>query len=68
MKYAKFEVCRSNIIPVLQVCVVFADGWYRNQPPKDQSVNNQRVPRRNPKAEFKKECVKFDRHEDDTQA
>lgn len=55
-------------VPVLQIGVVFADGWYRNQPPKDQSVDNQGIPGRNPEAELKKECVKFDGHENYAQA
>jgi hypothetical protein len=57
MKYVNSEAREFKIIPVLQVCIVFTDSWYRNQPPKHQSVDNQGVPGRYPKAELEKECV-----------
>jgi hypothetical protein len=54
MKYLKFVSRELKSIPVLQICIVFADGWYRNQPPKDQSVDDQGVPGSNPKTELRK--------------
>lgn len=67
-KSVKFEGSEFKIVPFLQVSIVLTDGWYCNQPPKDQSVDNQGVSGRNPKAELEKECVKFDNHENNTKA
>lgn len=52
---------------VLQVGVVLADGRDRNQPPEDQSVHNQGIPRRDPEAELKEKCVELHHHENDAE-
>lgn len=52
---------------VLQVGVVLADRRDRNQPPEDQSVHNQGIPRRDPEAEFKEKRVELHHHENDAE-
>jgi len=66
--FVKSEPSDFKIIPVLQVGIILADGWYRNQPPKHQPIDDQWVPRRNPQAELEKECVQLDNHENNAKA
>jgi hypothetical protein len=51
----------------LQVGIVLADCRNRNQPPEDQSVHDQGIPRRDPQAEFKEKCVELHHHENDAE-
>lgn len=52
---------------VLQVGVVLSDRRNRNQPPKDQSVRDQWIPRRDPEAGLKEKCVELHHHENDAE-